>query len=43
VRWLVRRRREGKPTLFDPELFSEPFFKFGIMQSVCQQVALGGC
>jgi len=42
VRWLVRRRREAKPTLFDPELFSEPLFKFGILQSVCQQVALGG-
>ena len=42
VRWLVRRRREGKPALFDPELFSEPLFKFGISQSVCQQVALGG-
>jgi len=23
-------------------LFSEPLFKFGILQSVCQQVALGG-
>jgi MFS family permease len=42
VRWLVRRSREGKPTLFDPDLFSEPLFKFGILQSVCQQVALGG-
>jgi hypothetical protein len=42
VRWLVRRRRERKPALFDPELFSEPLFKFGISQSVCQQVALGG-
>jgi MFS family permease len=42
VRWLVRRHREGRPTLFDPELFSEPLFKFGITQSVCQQVALGG-
>ena len=42
VRWLIRRRREGKPTLFDPTLFSEPLFKFGILQSVCQQVALGG-
>jgi len=28
VRWLVRRRRDGKPTLFDPTLFSEPLFKF---------------
>jgi predicted MFS family arabinose efflux permease len=42
VRWLLRRRREGKPILFDPELFSEPLFKFGILESVCQQVALGG-
>ena len=42
MRWLVRRHRERKPTLFDPTLFSEPLFKFGILQSVCQQVALGG-
>ncbi len=42
VRWLVRRHRDGKPTLFDPELFSEPLFKFGIIQSVNQQIALGG-
>ena len=42
VRWLVRRHRESKPTLFDPTLFAEPLFKFGILQSVCQQVALGG-
>src|SRR5690242_19655437 len=38
VRWLVRRQREGKPTLFDPRLFAEPLFKFGILSSVCQQV-----
>jgi hypothetical protein len=42
VRWLIRRHRQGKPTLFDPELFSEPLFRYGIIQSVCQQVALGG-
>jgi MFS family permease len=42
VRWLVRRHREGRPTLFDPTLFSEPLFKFGIIQSVNQQIALGG-
>jgi MFS family permease len=42
VRWLIRRHREGKPTLFDPTLFSEPLFKFGILGSVWQQVALGG-
>jgi MFS family permease len=28
--------------LFDPELFAEPLFKFGILQSVSQNVALGG-
>jgi MFS family permease len=42
VRWLLRRKREGKPSLFDPGLFSEPLFKFGIFSSVWQQVALGG-
>jgi MFS family permease len=42
VRWLVRRRREGKPVLFDPGLFSVPLFKFGILSSVWQQIALGG-
>src|SRR4029078_11775462 len=42
VRWLVRRRRERKPTLFDPTLFAEPLFKFGILQSVCQNIPLGG-
>src|SRR4051794_17615741 len=42
VRWLIRRHRDGKPTLFDPTLFAEPLFKFGILQSVCQQIALGG-
>src|SRR4051794_15528921 len=42
VRWLIRRRHEGKPTLFDPTLFSEPLFRFGILGSVWQQVALGG-
>ena len=42
VRWLVRRRREGKPTLFDPYLFRSKPFKFGITQSILQQIALGG-
>ena len=42
VRWLIRRRRERKPTLFDPELFSEPLFSSESCQSVNQQVALGG-
>ena len=41
VRWLIRRRREGKPTC-STDLFSEPLFRFGILGSVWQQVALGG-
>jgi MFS family permease len=42
VRWLSRRKREGKPTLFDPDLFKSKLFSFGIAQSVLQQIALGG-
>jgi MFS family permease len=41
ARWLIRRRREGKPTLFDPNLFSQKLFSLGITQSVFQQIALG--
>jgi MFS family permease len=42
VRWLIRRKREGKATLFDPDLFSSKLFSFGIRQSVLQNIALGG-
>ncbi|HXF00165.1 MAG TPA: MFS transporter [Solirubrobacterales bacterium] len=42
VRWLIRRKREGKPTLFDPDLFTSKLFSFGITQSILQQIALGG-
>jgi MFS family permease len=42
VRWLARRKREGKATLFDPDLFRSKLFSFGIRQSVLQQIALGG-
>ena len=42
VRWLLRRRREEKPTLFDPYLFRQKLFSLGITQSVFQNVALGG-
>jgi MFS family permease len=42
VRWLRRRNREGKPTLFDPTLFRQKLFSFGITQSILQQIALGG-
>ena len=42
VRRLVRRRREGKPTLLDPTLFASKLFSFGIAQGILQQIALGG-
>jgi MFS family permease len=41
-RWLRRRKREGKATLFDPGLFDSKLFSFGITQSVMQNIALGG-
>jgi EmrB/QacA subfamily drug resistance transporter len=42
VYWLVRRKREGKPTLIDPGLFSAKLFRFGISEQMLQQIALGG-
>ena len=42
VYWLRRRRREGKPALIDPTLFSSKLFSFGIAQGILQQTALGG-
>jgi MFS family permease len=42
VRWLMRRKREGKPTLIDPGLFESSGFRFGVSQQLTQQVALGG-
>jgi EmrB/QacA subfamily drug resistance transporter len=40
--WLVRRKREGKPTLIDPDLFKSMLFRFGISGQLLQNVALGG-
>jgi MFS family permease len=42
VWWLGRRKRQGRPTLLDPELFSSKVFRLGISQQLLQQVALGG-
>jgi MFS family permease len=39
--WLVRRKREGKPTLLDPELFSSIGYRLGISGQMLQQIALG--
>jgi len=42
ARWLVRRKRDGKPYLLDPNLFDSPHFRVGISQQMLQQIALGG-
>ncbi|HET6643290.1 MAG TPA: MFS transporter, partial [Gaiellaceae bacterium] len=40
--WLRRRKRQGKATLLDPDLFKSKIFQLGITQQLLQQVALGG-
>jgi EmrB/QacA subfamily drug resistance transporter len=40
--WLMRRARQGKPTLLDPGLFSSKLFRFGVSGQILQQIALGG-
>ena len=40
--WLIRRKREGKLTLLDPDLFRSPHFRTGVSQQMLQQIALGG-
>jgi hypothetical protein len=42
VWWLRRRKREGKPTLLDPDLFKSAYFRLGASQQMLQQIALGG-
>jgi EmrB/QacA subfamily drug resistance transporter len=42
VYWLTRRKREGKATLIDPDLFRSPVFRLGITGQMFQQIALGG-
>jgi EmrB/QacA subfamily drug resistance transporter len=42
ARWLVRRQREGRPTLIDPGLFREDGFRLGIGSQMMQNIALGG-
>jgi MFS family permease len=41
-RWLVRRHREGKVTLLDPDLFRLPHFRVGITGQMLQNITLGG-
>jgi MFS family permease len=40
--WLVHRKRRGKPTLLDPDLFKHLNFRIGISQQTLQQITLGG-
>ena len=40
--WLVRRKRAGKVTLLDPELFAIKNFRVGALAMVLQQITLGG-
>src|SRR5690349_19679662 len=42
VYWLMRRKRAGKSTLLDPDLFISKLFRFGISEQMLQQIALGG-
>ena len=42
ARWLVRRHRDGKVTLLDPELFALPHFRLGITGQMLQNITLGG-
>jgi MFS family permease len=39
--WLVRRKREGRPTLLDPGLFKSTGYRLGISAQLLQQIALG--
>ena len=40
--WLVRRKRDGKAALIDPDLFRSKVFRYGITGQMLQQIALGG-
>ena len=42
ARWLVRRHREGKVTLLDPDLFRLPHFRLGFTGQMLQNITLGG-
>jgi MFS family permease len=40
--WLLKRKREGKLSLIDPDLFRSKNFRIGISQQALQQISLGG-
>ena len=42
ARWLIRRKRVGRVTLLDPDLFRQPNFTAGVSGQLLQQITLGG-
>ena len=42
ARWLVRRHREGRVTVLDPDLFALPHFRVGVSAQMLQNITLGG-
>lgn len=42
VYWLVKRKRQNKSMLLDPNLFKSKIFRLGITQQMMQQISLGG-
>ena len=42
VFWLRRRKRDSRPMLIDPDLFSSKIFRLGVSGQMLQQIALGG-
>lgn len=40
--WLVRRKKQGKPVLIDPQLFIHKMFRLGVYGQMLQQICLGG-
>jgi MFS family permease len=40
--WLLRRKRQAKPELLDPDLFRSKPFRLGITGQMMQQISLGG-
>jgi Major Facilitator Superfamily len=42
ARRLVRRKRDGKPLLLDPELLRPKAFRLGVSEQMLQQISLGG-
>ncbi len=40
--WLVRRKKQGKTALIDPDLFKSKYFRLGISGQMLQNISLGG-